>query len=148
MQTSAVKQVRFPTTPILSVPRVVSCALSTGLPTAPPPACLATFLASAPWGRLVLFVEALAYVIFEGCPLATAVLCTVYGFAEMLCEEALCAQRLRSHGDGQLEWVHTTRTSRTLTIFAWQQGPANRGSWLKGVHEGPFGAYLEDTGGT
>lgn len=25
------------------------------------------------------------------------------------------------------EWVHTTRTSRTPTIFAWQQGPANRG---------------------
>lgn len=28
----------------------------------------------------------------------------------------------------------TTRNSRTLTIFAWQQGPANRGSWLE---EGP-----------
>lgn len=29
----------------------------------------------------------------------------LYGFSEMLCEEALCAQKLRSHGDGQVEWV-------------------------------------------
>jgi hypothetical protein len=34
--------------------------------------------------------------------------------------------------DGQLEWVHTIRNSRTLTIYAWQQGPANRG-WRRSL---------------
>lgn len=56
------------------VSREVSCALSTGLPTAPPPARLSgDFLGIRAVGPSWTFREALAYVIFEGCLLATAV---------------------------------------------------------------------------
>ena len=53
------------------------------------------------------------------------------------CARRLCVpERLRSPGDGQLDWLHTTNVSGTLTIFDLEQGPGNRGG--KQVPEGPL----------